>query len=65
MFPKGVSESGMDAGGLFKEFWTELAALAFNMDFGLFSLTSEGLLYPNPNAQALQVDRRFLEASCC
>jgi hypothetical protein len=46
----------MDAGGLFKEFWTDLSALAFNMDFGLFRTTAtDGTLYPNPSAEALQV----------
>ena len=48
----------MDAGGLFKEFWTDLSALAFNMDFGLFRRTpgADGLLFPNPGADKLQGD---------
>ena len=34
---------------------TDLSALAFNMDFGLFRTTPvEALLYPNPAAEALQ-----------
>jgi hypothetical protein len=55
-----LAESGVDAGGLFKEFWTDLSALAFNLDFGLFSTTADGVLYPNPQAEALQ-GREHLE----
>ena len=37
----GMSEMGIDAGGLFKELWTELSSKAFDPDFGLFR-TSDG-----------------------
>jgi len=50
----GLAEDGIDAGGLFKEFWTDLSALAFNMDFGLFKTTAEGFLYPNPASAIVQ-----------
>jgi hypothetical protein len=47
---------------LFKEFWTDLSALAFNMDFGLFCITpTGGMLYPSPAAAALQGERESLE----
>jgi hypothetical protein len=58
----GAAESGVDAGGLFKEFWTDLSSLAFNVDFGLFRTTPEGgMLYPSPAAAALQGERESLE----
>ncbi|KAH8097605.1 ubiquitin-protein transferase [Aureococcus anophagefferens] len=42
----GAAEAGIDAGGLFKEFWTELSGAAFSMDFGLFKTTAhDGLLF--------------------
>jgi ubiquitin-protein ligase E3 C len=35
----GTRESGVDAGGLFKEFWTDLCAIAFNPNYALFRVT--------------------------
>jgi len=47
----GHQEQGVDAGGLFKEFWEKLAETAFNPDYGLFRATeSSRLLFPNPDA---------------
>jgi ubiquitin-protein ligase E3 C len=46
----GMEEIGIDAGGLFKELWTSLAGVAFNPEYGFFKTTSQGQLYPNPNA---------------
>lgn len=47
----GARETGVDVGGLFKEFWTDLSALAFNPDYALFKI-AEGSpnmsMYPNP-----------------
>ena len=43
----GNEESGIDAGGLFKEFWTTLSATAFSPKYGLFKVTPDELLYPN------------------
>ena len=37
-------------GGLFKEYWEQLAAVAFSPDYHLFSVTENGLLYPNEAA---------------
>ncbi|CAB9510013.1 Probable E3 ubiquitin-protein ligase hulA (Partial), partial [Seminavis robusta] len=46
----GARESGVDAGGLFKEFWTDLCAIAFNPNYALFRVTEDeqNCLYPNP-----------------
>ena len=38
----GTRESGIDAGGLFKEFWTDISAIAFNPNYALFRVT-EGM----------------------
>ncbi|CAM9198671.1 unnamed protein product [Scytosiphon promiscuus] len=46
----GHEESGIDMGGLFKDFWTDLSALAFDINYGLFRVTKEGLMYPNPSS---------------
>mmetsp|Transcript_50018 Transcript_50018/g.57417 ORF Transcript_50018/g.57417 Transcript_50018/m.57417 type:complete len:534 (+) Transcript_50018:1-1602(+) len=47
----GRREEGMDAGGLFKEFWTQLSAETFNPDYGLFRTTPDHHLYPNPQSE--------------
>ncbi|KAJ0407214.1 hypothetical protein P43SY_007989 [Pythium insidiosum] len=54
----GTDEVGIDAGGLFKEFWLDLASLAFDLEYGLF-LTTPGdqLLYPNPHAASSHFTR--------
>ncbi|CAF0945569.1 unnamed protein product, partial [Didymodactylos carnosus] len=44
----GLDEAGIDGGGLFREFMNELLKSAFNPIRGLFKLTSDGYLYPNP-----------------
>eukprot|EP00968_Pinguiococcus_pyrenoidosus_P016889 scaffold1642_cov252-Pinguiococcus_pyrenoidosus.AAC.7 len=51
----GEEEAGIDMGGLFKEFLTDLCAHAFNPDFGLFQYTENDgvdgrMLYPNPSS---------------
>jgi ubiquitin-protein ligase E3 C len=55
----GARESGIDAGGLFKEFWTDLCAIAFDPNYALFRVTDSGsdggvgnCLYPNPSSAA-------------
>ena len=35
-------ERGIDVGGLFKEFWGELSALAFSPNYALFCATEGG-----------------------
>jgi ubiquitin-protein ligase E3 C len=36
----GTRESGVDVGGLFKEFWTDLCAIAFDPNYALFRVTA-------------------------
>ena len=51
----GTKETGVDAGGLFKEFWTDLCAIAFNPNYALFELTEASAgscMYPNPSSRA-------------
>jgi ubiquitin-protein ligase E3 C len=47
----GREEVGIDGGGLFKEFWTSLSKEAFSPDYGLFCLTHDQYLYPNPDSE--------------
>ncbi|XP_057818767.2 E3 ubiquitin-protein ligase UPL7 isoform X1 [Cryptomeria japonica] len=51
----GLPEAGLDYGGLFKEFLTDLAKAAFDPRYGLFlqTLTDERLLFPHPPARLL------------
>jgi ubiquitin-protein ligase E3 C len=44
----GVQEAGIDGGGVFKEFMDALSRIAFNPETGLFMLTTDQLLMPNP-----------------
>ena len=44
---------GIDIGGLFKDFLTDLSSRIFDISYGLFALTSNNLLYPNPAAAVL------------
>ncbi|KAF0449000.1 HECT-domain-containing protein [Gigaspora margarita] len=46
----GVDEIGVDQGGPFKEFITQLIAEAFDPKCGLFAVTPDGSLYPNPHS---------------
>lgn len=49
----GTREAGVDAGGLFKEFWTDLCAIAFDLNYALFRITEgTNCLYPNPSSGA-------------
>ncbi|CAG8645654.1 10326_t:CDS:2, partial [Scutellospora calospora] len=45
----GIDEVGVDQGGPFKEFITQLISEAFDPDCGLFAVTPDGSLYPNPH----------------
>ncbi|KAF1764941.1 hypothetical protein GCK72_004892 [Caenorhabditis remanei] len=49
----GMNESGVDGGGIFREFLSELLKDAFNVDRGFFTETEGKLLYPNPTAPYL------------
>ena len=50
----GNIEEGQDAGGLFKEFLTQLIQIVFNPDYGLFIMTPiDQDLFPNPDSKPL------------
>ncbi|CAG0919396.1 unnamed protein product [Notodromas monacha] len=46
----GAAEAGIDGGGVFREFLTELLKEAVNPNRGLFQYTTHNTLYPNPLA---------------
>jgi hypothetical protein len=46
----GMVESGIDAGGLFKDLWTALSSQVFDPAYGMFKLSPQNDLYPNPNS---------------
>lgn len=48
--PDGTPESGVDGGGLFKEFMIHICRTMFSPEFGLFCATSDQTLYPSPAA---------------
>mmetsp|Transcript_26565 Transcript_26565/g.61840 ORF Transcript_26565/g.61840 Transcript_26565/m.61840 type:complete len:1033 (-) Transcript_26565:158-3256(-) len=50
--PDGTPESGVDGGGLFKEFMVHICREMFDPEFGLFSATSDQTLYPSTSAFA-------------
>jgi hypothetical protein len=50
---RGEEEKGIDLGGLFKDFLTDLTRQVFDPSYGIFAATAEGLLYPNPNSLTL------------
>jgi len=58
----GTIETGLDVGGLFKEFWTDLSALAFDPNYALFRITEGGdnCLYPNPSSEKAHGDDHLL-----
>lgn len=51
---QGLEEAGIDGGGIFREFLSELIKTAFDPNRGFFILTKDNMLYPNPNAKILQ-----------
>jgi len=53
----GRVEAGQDVGGLFKELWTSLSAVAFDPSYGLMAQTKSGELHPNHLARSLHGDR--------
>jgi len=46
----GEPESGIDGGGLFKEFMIHICREVFDPKFGLFAITDDQTLYPSPSA---------------
>ena len=44
--PSGLDEAGIDGGGLFREFLSQLLKAAFDPNRGFFTLTRDQMLYP-------------------
>ncbi|XP_076044121.1 ubiquitin-protein ligase E3C isoform X2 [Oratosquilla oratoria] len=54
----GLDEAGIDGGGIFREFLSELLQTAFDPTRGFFLLTRENTLYPNPGAHLIAENYR-------
>ncbi|VDK57989.1 unnamed protein product [Gongylonema pulchrum] len=52
----GLEEAGVDGGGIFREFLSELLQTALDPSRGFFAATHEQLLYPNPLAPSAHPD---------
>ncbi|GAB1868523.1 HECT-type E3 ubiquitin transferase [Camponotus japonicus] len=52
----GLEEAGVDGGGLFREFLSELLKTSFDPNRGFFKLTKDNMLYPNPTVHLLVDD---------
>lgn len=52
----GAEEAGVDGGGLFREFLSELLKTAFDPNRGFFMTTNDNLMYPNPNVHLIVED---------
>ncbi|KAF6750084.1 ubiquitin protein ligase [Ephemerocybe angulata] len=50
----GAEEAGIDGGGVFKEFFTDLCKEVFDTDRGLWLVNGKNELYPNPHAYATE-----------
>ncbi|EIW71232.1 hypothetical protein M231_06447 [Tremella mesenterica] len=50
----GQREAGVDGGGLFKEFLTNLSKEVFDTERGLWLATDQNALYPNPHSYAVE-----------
>lgn len=50
----GQEEAGIDGGGVFKEFLTELCKEVFDTDRGLWLANKKNELYPNPHSYATE-----------
>jgi ubiquitin-protein ligase E3 C len=48
----GMTEAGIDGGGVFKEFLNTLSRVAFDGNYGLFKTGEDNSLYPNPSLNA-------------
>ncbi|XP_074640383.1 ubiquitin-protein ligase E3C-like [Tubulanus polymorphus] len=49
----GLDEAGIDGGGIFREFLSELIKTAYDPNRGFFQTTTDQLIYPNPQADVL------------
>ena len=52
----GLDEAGIDGGGLFREFLSQLLKASFDPNRGFFTLTKDQMLYPNPTADQIHGD---------
>uniref|UniRef100_A0A1B0CTQ0 Ubiquitin-protein ligase E3C n=1 Tax=Lutzomyia longipalpis TaxID=7200 RepID=A0A1B0CTQ0_LUTLO len=52
----GLEEVGIDGGGIFREFLSELLKTAFDPHRGFFMITTDNKLYPNPGAGKIVED---------
>ncbi|XP_053963123.1 ubiquitin-protein ligase E3C [Anastrepha ludens] len=52
----GLEEAGIDGGGVFREFLSELIKTAFDPNRGFFMVTTDNKLYPNPDVADLEPD---------
>ncbi|EAU81738.2 ubiquitin protein ligase [Coprinopsis cinerea okayama7 len=50
----GQEEAGIDGGGVFKEFFTDLCKEVFDTDRGLWLANKKNELYPNPHSYATE-----------
>ena len=57
----GLDEAGVDGGGIFREFMSELIKTAFDPNRGFFKSTSDKLLYPNPQAKLIIESKEDLQ----
>ena len=56
----GQEEAGIDGGGVFKEFLTELCKEVFDTDRGLWLANAKRELYPNPHEYATECESFFV-----
>ncbi|XP_055601145.1 ubiquitin-protein ligase E3C [Uranotaenia lowii] len=52
----GMREAGIDGGGVFREFLSELIKTAFDPHRGFFMITKDNMLYPNPSVSKIVED---------
>ena len=57
------TRSGIDGGGLFKEFFTSLCKEVFDTNRGLWLETKKRELYPNPHSYAKERKYEFISAA--
>ena len=49
----GLDEAGIDGGGVFREFLSQLIKSSFDPNRGFFKTTVDNTLYPNPHAKLI------------
>ncbi|GIL45377.1 hypothetical protein Vafri_2627 [Volvox africanus] len=57
----GMTEAGLDFGGLQKELLERVVSAGLDANYGLFTSTPDGLVYPNPAAERLDGGLALLE----